>query len=96
MGWIQIPTGAAANGSQRLEKFLSRLFSQGTKLNLLRPALPVAIGKTMNSFNSLGLERKRKKERSPMLAHTHTEWMKQNCLPRVVVIVDKLHFQALS
>ena len=56
----------------------------------------MAIGKTMNSFNSLGLERKRKKERSPMLAHTHTEWMKQNCLPRVVVIVDKLHFQALS
>jgi hypothetical protein len=48
LGWIQIPTGAAAKGSQQLEKLLTRLFSKGLKLNLLGLALFVASRKTIN------------------------------------------------
>ena len=42
MAQVQILTGAAENGSQQLEKLLSRLLYEGTKLNLLGLVLPVA------------------------------------------------------
>jgi hypothetical protein len=63
-GWIQMPTWAAAKGSQQLKKLLSRLFSDGTKLSFLRLALPVARRETRDPFSSLGLVRKRRKEKN--------------------------------
>lgn len=55
-----------------MEKLLSRLFSEGTKLNLLGLALSVASRKkqTLNR----GPVRKRRKEKN---IHTYFEWMKQ-------------------
>lgn len=74
-----MPTGAAAHGSQQLEKLPEDFFSKGTKFDSLQQALPVASRKTLNSFNSLGQagdRQERRKERKFVSTHTHTKWEK--------------------
>jgi hypothetical protein len=58
-----------ASGSQRLEKPLSRLSSEGTKLNLLGLALPVASRKNP----SLHGADEKGKGRKKIHTHTHTQ-----------------------
>ena len=71
-GWIQMPTWAAAKGSQWLEKLLSRLSSEGTKL-----ALPV-VSRNYELFNPLGPARKSRNEKILSFFLSLSQWTKQN------------------